>query len=222
MKWKDSAEMTGNEVQSGEEFIEEEHYSPWTQSGDQKGIRRINRPPLLLILLLLAIIALVAALLVLVWGGNGDVATRQAVNALKDRVQELEERLDKYESIDEKVTSIWEQAKSFEKFKDRFDRSEASTSLRMDHLTVSLEALQKQIGSVRQAPPPAAVQTESPGPAPAKVRYHTVAPSETFYSISKKYDITVEQLLQLNQMKPNDVLKIGQKLIVGSTTDTAK
>jgi len=219
MKWKDSADMTGNEVQSGEEFIEEEHYSPWTEPGDQKGIHRISRPPLLLILLLLAIVALVAALLMLVWGGNGDVATRQAVNTLEDRVLRLEERLDKYESIDEKVTSIWEQAKSFEKFKDRFDRSEASTSLRMDHLTVSLETLQKQMGSVRKAPPVATVQTESPGPAPAKVRYHKVAPSETFYSISKTYDITVEQLLQLNQLQPNDVLKIGQKLIVGSTTE---
>lgn len=219
MKWKDSADMAGNEVQPGEEFLEEEQYSPWTEPGDQKKLHRINRPPLLLILLLLAIVALVAALLMLVWGSNGDVATRQAVNTLEDKVRQLEERLDKYEAIDEKVTRIWEQAKSFEKFKDRFDRSEASTSLRMDHLTVSLEALQKEMGSVRQAPPAAQVQSETSGPASAKVRYHAVAPSETLYSISKKYDITVEQLLKLNQMQKNDLLKVGQKLIVGSTTE---
>jgi LysM repeat protein len=219
MKWKDSVDMAGNEVQSGEEFLEEEQYSPWTEPGEKKGLRRINRPSLLMILLLLAIVALVAALLMLVWGGNGDMATRQAVNTLEDRVRELEERLDKYETIDEKVTSIWEQAKSFEKFKDRFDRSEASTSLRMDHLTVSLEALQKQMESVRKAPPAAAVQSESAEQASAKVRYHEVAPKETFYSISKKYDITIEQLLKLNQMNKNNVLKPGQKLIVGSTTE---
>jgi len=217
MKWKDSAEMADNEVQPGEEFVEEEGYSPWTESGDQKGLRRISRPPLLLILLLLAIVALVAALLMLVWGGNGDVVTSQAVNALEDRVRQLEDRLDRYEAIDEKVTRIWEQAKSFEKFKDRFERSEASTSLRMDHLTVSLEALQKQMGDLRQSPPAVSVQSKPQEPAPAAVRYHDVTAKETFYSISKKYDITVEELLKLNQMKKSDVLKPGQKLIVGST-----
>ena len=219
MKWKDSADMAGKEVPSGEDILDEEQYSPWTDSGDQKGPHRIQRPPLLLMLLLLAIVALVAALLMLVWGGNGEVATRQALSALEDRVRQLETRVDKYEAIDEKVTQIWEQAKSFEKFKDRFERSEASTSLRMDHLTISLETLQKQMGATLQSRPAAPAQSESPGPAPAKVRYHEVAPSETFYSISKKYDITVEQLLKLNDMQKNDVLKVGQKVIVGSTAE---
>jgi membrane-bound lytic murein transglycosylase D len=90
----------------------------------------------------------------------------------------------------------------------------------MDHLTVSLEALQKQMGEVRQSAPTAGIQgksRESRESGPATVRYHKVAPKETFYSISKKYDITIEELLRLNQLKKNDVLKPGQKLIVGST-----
>lgn len=44
--------------------------------------------------------------------------------------------------------------------------------------------------------------------------YHTVAPKETLYAISKKYDTTVPQIKEWNQLKGNE-LNIGQKIIVG-------
>ncbi len=43
---------------------------------------------------------------------------------------------------------------------------------------------------------------------------HTVAKGETFYSISKKYSITVDSLCDANKIKKTDVLKIGQKLVI--------
>jgi LysM repeat protein len=218
MKWKDSDEMAGNEEQSGEEFFDEESYSPWNERKDAKAGRRINRPSILVILLILAIVALVAALLMLLWGGSGNMTTRQTVRLLEERVSQLEEHLDKYEGLDEKVTRIWEQAKSYEKFKDRFERSEASTTLRMDHLTMSLETLQKQFTKLDSTSTAPEEKPVSQGPAPSAVRYHEVAPGETFFSISKKYDLSVEDLMRMNEMTSNDVLKIGQKLIVGGIT----
>ena len=90
-----------------------------------------------------------------------------------------------------------EQAKSFEKFKDRFDRSEASMSLRMDHLTMSLEALQKQLNETQQPKAKAAPVAEKPAAASkpkaaAVIRYHQVQPGDTLYSISKKYALKVK------------------------------
>jgi LysM repeat protein/rare lipoprotein A (peptidoglycan hydrolase) len=47
-----------------------------------------------------------------------------------------------------------------------------------------------------------------------KVKYHTVTKGETLYRISKEYDLTVDELKELNNLAANNV-NVGQKLIVG-------
>ena len=213
MKWKDSGEMVEKEETVDGEYFDEEQYSPWAERKEAKKGIKLGKVQVLFLLLALAIVALVAALLVLLLNGGSSSAIPQRLPALEQRLQKFEERLDKFEAIDEKVTTIWEQAKSFEKFKDRFDRSEASTSLRMDHLTMSLEALQKQINESKSGiAPPEKVSAE--GKSASKIQYHQVESGDTFYSISKKYNMTVEQLLQMNKMKPDSVIMPGQKLII--------
>ena len=46
---------------------------------------------------------------------------------------------------------------------------------------------------------------------------HTVEPGQTYYSISKLYDLSVEELLTLNNLTANDVLEVGKKLTVKLT-----
>jgi LysM repeat protein len=214
MKWKDSGDMVDKEEKTEEDQFDEEQYSPWAEGKEtKKGIKLggFRVPPLLLVS---AVAVLVAVLLVVLLRGGGDTASLQRIAALEQRLSQLEDRLDKYEGIDEKVTAIWEQAKSFEKFKDRFDRSEASISLRMDHLTMSLEALQKQLNEARSTQSRVAAKKPDSDKSSSKVKYHQVEPGDTFYSISKKYNITVEELIRLNKLKPDSVLMPGQKLIV--------
>jgi membrane-bound lytic murein transglycosylase D len=43
---------------------------------------------------------------------------------------------------------------------------------------------------------------------------HTVEPGQTYYSISKLYGLTVDELLSLNNLTANDKLEVGQKLAV--------
>lgn len=43
---------------------------------------------------------------------------------------------------------------------------------------------------------------------------HTVAKGDTFYSISKKYNLTIDELCKANNCKKDDVLKIGQVLVI--------
>jgi LysM repeat protein len=220
MKWKDSGDRMDNEEDVKEEFFDEEQYSPWTDAKEHPKGTRSGKIPILFILLAGAIIALVAALLMLLFNGNGDAANAQKIAALQEQLDRYEERLEKYEAIDEKVTRIWEQAKSFEKFQDRFDRSEASMSLRMDHLTMSLETLQKQVNTTRQSkkavPAPAKSASSKPSKPAGGIQYHRVQPGDTLYSISKKYALKVEELLAMNRMKAGSVIVPGQKLIVRS------
>ena len=46
--------------------------------------------------------------------------------------------------------------------------------------------------------------------------YYTVKKGDTLYSISKKYQLTVPELRTANNLSENDVIKIGQKLIIPS------
>ena len=217
MKWKDSGEMDEREEKPKEDYFDEEQFSPWAEQKAAKKGFKFGKPSVLLISLVIAIVALIVILLALINGAGETLSTRK-LEALEERIQSLEERLDKYTSIDEKVTRIWEQAKSFEKFKDRFDRTEASMSLRMDHLTMSLETLQKQLKE-NPAPQPATSAEETPAPPPSqpvtnKMHYHEVSAGDTLYSISKKYNLSVDELRKLNHMEPNSVIVPGQKLIV--------
>jgi LysM repeat protein len=218
MKWKDSGESVEKEVESKEEYFDEEQYSPWADPKEMRKSARRGKPPLLLILLSVALFVSIVVLVVLL-SGNSENGAHQQIAALEQRIQQAEQRLNKYDTIDEKVTRIWEQAQSFEKFKDRFDRSEASMSLRMDHMTAGLENLKKQ---VNQAPPVQARQTAAnQAPAVPKkpqsvLQYHEVTAGETLFSISKRYNLSVEALLQINRMGPDDVIKPGQKLIVAN------
>ncbi len=43
---------------------------------------------------------------------------------------------------------------------------------------------------------------------------HTVVKGDTFYSISKKYNLTIDELCKANNCTKNDVLKIGQVLVI--------
>ena len=42
--------------------------------------------------------------------------------------------------------------------------------------------------------------------------YHSIESGDTLYSIAKKYNISIEKLCELNDMKDNIIIKIGQKI----------
>lgn len=46
---------------------------------------------------------------------------------------------------------------------------------------------------------------------------HTVEPGQTYYSISKQYGLTVDELLSMNNLTRDNVLEVGQQLIVKAT-----
>jgi len=69
---------------------------------------------------------------------------------------------------------------------------------------------------VKSSPAPAPVKPAAPQQAPVRgiLQYHDVQPKETAYGIAKRYNITIEQLQQWNNLPGTDI-KIGQRLLVG-------
>ena len=56
--------------------------------------------------------------------------------------------------------------------------------------------------------------TESRNPEPTRQNYHTVSKGETLFSISRRYGVSVDQLKSWNNIGSQNIISIGQKLVV--------
>ncbi|WP_372680776.1 LysM peptidoglycan-binding domain-containing protein [Desulfosarcina sp.] len=228
MKWKDTGDNEAAKPEKSDPYYEDDGYASFKEKGLKKATLLSGNPVRYLYwgIGIAGVIGVV--LLVMLLFSNISGPTDQAhVSALEQRIERLEQRLEKFDGVDEKVTRIWEQAKSFETFKTRFDRSEASMSLRMDHLAMSLDALQKKtddtvkkVGNLeRVSAPQAAPVKKPPAKRTATVKTHTVAAGDTLFSISRRYNLSVEKLRSINKLTEKTVIHVGQTLTVSSPGD---
>jgi len=85
---------------------------------------------------------------------------------------------------------------------------------RLDVLDKKIEGLEKQKQPI---PESKGKLTAPPKPAASnKKQYHTVQKGETLFSISKKYGISLEELLKRNNLSADQPIRIGQKLLVST------
>ena len=218
MKWKDDGSEQELESEQSEVYYEGDGFSSYPQDA----AKRASVPGRYLYW---AVAIAGFAGLVLLFSAIFGSSDQGRIEALEQKVVELEARMKKVDGVDEKVTRIWEQAKTFETFKSRFDRAEASISLRMDRLTTSLDDMQKKtaaalkkIEQIEKRPPPAAAApTKTPAVKKAAgLKTHTVAPGDTLFGIGQRYNLSVDQLRAINKLPPDAVIHVGQTLTVGS------
>ena len=228
MKWKDTGDGEAAKPEKSDPYYQDDGYASFKEKGLKKAALLSGSPVRYLYwgVGIAGVIGVV--LLVMLLFSNVTEPTAQAhLSALEQRIERLEQRLEKFGGVDEKVTRIWEQAKSFETFKTRFDRSEASMSLRMDHLAMSLDALQKKtddtvkkVGNLEKvSASTAAPLNPPPGKQTARVKTHTVAAGDTLFSISRRYNLSVEKLRSINKLTEKAVIHVGQTLTVSSPGD---
>ena len=221
-KWIDSDDQNGVGEGPRRNYMEEEVDSPWKEADNSGYLGQLSifvkkYSP---IMTGIALFFVVLGGLKLIFSG-GSAVDEDRLLAMEKKIKSLEEKYEKYDSMDNKVTRIWEQAKSFENFKDRFDRTEASMILRMDHLATNIDSIQKRlVGTAAHSTEPRPskkTSSESTAKKSTKnrlIRYHTVAPQETLYGISLKYGIELDNLLEMNHLRKDTVIQPGQKVIV--------
>ena len=228
MKWKDTGDGEAAKPEKSDPYYEDDGYASFKEKGKRKATILSDNPVRYLYWGIgIAGVVGVLLLVMLLFSNINDPSDQANISALEQRIELLEQRLEKFDGVDEKVTRIWEQAKSFETFKTRFDRSEASMSLRMDHLAMSLDALQKKtdetlkkVGNLEKG---AAQTAASASPPSVKksvtVKTHTVAAGDTLFSISRRYNLSVEKLRSINKLTEKTVIHVGQTLTVSSPDD---
>jgi LysM repeat protein len=155
-------------------------------------------------------ILLVIILVILFFMGSNS-ASKEDLNALKTRLDQMEKRLVALDMTEKKITSLENQFHGLQQSMSRFDSTDKSLREKIDKLIHQME---------KPAPPPAPAASKS-GVRPSSqkafaskgaVRYHEVSPGETLYGIANRYNISVDQLCRLNHLKPNQAITPGQKL----------
>jgi len=222
MKWKDSSEDGRQEEHPEEDYLDEETYSPWKR-GSSDGLlsRIIDRSTMPVILLAVGVLIMAGVIWGLFSGPEGG-SDGKRMKALEDRLSSIEERLQQNDGLTGGGSRLDVQVKKLEQLKGRFDRMEAALALRMDHISKKVEGF-KTTKPAKAVPAPKKPVTQTavkpaPQPAPKTVRklpaiYHTVKKGETLYAVSRKYDLNVKQLRQMNNIS-GSALKVGQKLMV--------
>lgn len=136
----------------------------------------------------LAVVWVVFFLVAIEFGGCGREAPKQDLAPINGRLEQLENKIAQLE------------AQSTETKESLTTMNESITTLKE-----GLNALAQKIEKV-SAQKQAVVQK--------KKQYHKVTQGDTLYSISRKYGISVNEIRRLNNLKQNQPIKPGQKLLV--------
>lgn len=218
MTWNDPEKPDKSDIELEEEMHKENAFSGW-QKNKQLGLFAdlISSP---FVWGGTAIIVFII-LLVIFWPNSNDMESSEKMETIVERLDMLENRISVMETNFQGLSNLQPQEQNLESFQNRIEQLEAFVKHRTDQLTSELQKAQKKI-STMESKPSTSVTKSKPEPAqksaPVKkkdtARYHTVKEGETLYRISLNNDITVDRLLELNNLPKDAVIRPGQKLKV--------
>ena len=141
------------------------------------------------------------------------LAEKSQLLALQSRIEQLESRLGSMDA-EGGLTQAGGSVNQLILLTERLDQLEANMTARISSLATQLNttAAKPAAEPVKQAE--AAPKAEPAKTAPAKI--HTVKQGETLYRISRRYNLSIDQLRQYNQLDSKAAIYPGQKLKVSS------
>jgi anti-anti-sigma factor len=128
-------------------------------------------------------------------GPESDTGPR--LELLERRVAQIESRIGAPSPVEEKVESLFK-----------------GVSERLGLIEKDLGRLKEDLESVKKTAPTAAIPKKVQAPPPSPSVYHVVSRGETLYRIALRYNMTLEELRRLNDLKPDQPLLVGQRLRV--------
>ncbi len=173
-------------------------------------------------------------LLFILWPKSEDNDAIAKIETLSQKIEMIENRLfileSSFENVAIKPTSGNQPIKIVE---DRIQQLEGVFNQRTENVNGALQVLTKRLTVLEERPmlssapapapakptekkPVAPERVEKPKPAPAQnaARYYTVQQGDTLYSIGRKHELSVEKLVEINNIGKASPIVPGQKLKV--------
>lgn len=158
-----------------------------------------------------AVVALVVIIGFAIYGGSSQSdALTEEIALLGKRLDDLEFRIGNLEQVGAGGENMGALQQQTETLARQFQNLEAKLGEGLNQVNRKLADLENRQKSM--------AKTVSTAPAPsAKTppKVHVVKAGETLYQISRRYDVAVDRLKQLNKMGDDVTIRPGQELVVG-------
>ena len=196
-----------------EEFAEEYDYKPYDQNSRLRRMSSANASMKGILAIWGAAILVLSLFITLFFGGRGEVS-RDDLTSVNARIEEIGVQLSQLEKNIEKLGELDTGKASLKKSVAALEVSIDSIKKQMAGLSAKVEASRKVKTLKTRKEQIAKTTLKKTGKHSGRGLYHTVKKGETLFRIAEKYDLTLEELLKINNLKKGDTLKIGQKLLV--------
>jgi LysM repeat protein len=164
----------------------------------------------------LGLVVLIAISIIILSKPN-DAVDLEYVQSLEARMQQLEKKLVAIGVIDQTIERLGKQEQDLDRLAKKTNRFEATVATQIDQLIKETGALHQKISqiSAKAAPQPKTAHKKQPVAAKkteSAAKFHQVRAGETLYRISRRYDLSVEQLRSYNKLANDAAIYPGQKL----------
>ncbi len=186
-----------------EEYLENQGYGSLKEKKTLPSVRFI---------LPLLIAGIVLVILMAIWfrGTPQSPPVNLVDHELQDRVAALEKQVMELNGIEERLQALERDEQSYLQAVEKLNRMETRLSQRMDDLDKTLSAASPKSAAAR---PSTRQTTQKAVKQPNAVTY-VVKSGDTLYAISRRYQVTIDQLRSDNNLGKKSLLRPGQKLIV--------
>ena len=143
---------------------------------------------------------------------SDDRTVEDEIRKIDTRLNNLEERLKRIEGIEKRTSLLDQQRTKFEiSLMNRLESLEALVTIRKKPDVEKPDNLHRE--AMVSKPASTGVKVEG-HEREKRVQYHQVQAGETLYRISLKYHLSVDELRGLNNIGPESLIYVGQKLRV--------
>jgi len=213
MKWKDSDEDAGPRTGGGGIDFDGDKFS-LEKDNDANDLRpNLFKKNLMPFVMVGAGVVVLIILLMVFFSGPPKTAGTGNLKTLESNVKQLEARIANLEGNQEQIAALSGQLKTLTQLERQVGRLETTVAIQLNVVTKELESLKKMPSGAQ----PKKVPVEQTAPVPAddqQSQYHEVLQGENIYRIGLRYGLKVNELLRLNNMEPEAVIRPGQKLRV--------
>lgn len=223
MAWNNSGK-NNPDIETEDEMYKENAFSGWQKNKRLGLIADLISSPFVWGGTAVVILIL---MFMIFWPDSNGKASNDKLDNISQRLDMLENRIFIVETSIQNISVQQPQEQNLESFQNRIEQLEAFVKHKTDQFTSELEKAQKKISSLESKPSttaissrPASAPKAAPAAKPAAARkadtakYHIVKQGETLYRISVNYGISVDKLLELNNMSKGAVIHPGQKIMV--------
>jgi anti-anti-sigma factor len=132
---------------------------------------------------------------------------------------DLQPLLKKIELLEERIAKLESRGKEAPQVQEKLDSLTRNLNERLSHLEKDINQIKEEAASGKRkaelsSPAPTAAPPSRSPAKPGATGFHTVVPGENLYRIALRYNLTVDELRRLNNLRPDQSIQVGQKLKV--------